>query len=301
MNTQFDFTYRKYTELLDCLLYNGYLFQSFEEFINRPTEKVVILRHDVDHFPLHSLVTAKLENNRRIKGTYYFRIVKQSFNPVIIKEISDLGHEVGYHYEDVSSVTKRQKIKVKRQKLIAQGTELRAQGKEEISNEYIASSNGNKDYEKYLAELAFESFKKNLGKIRELAPVNTICMHGSPMSRWDSRILWKYYNYREFGIIGEPYFDIDFEKVLYLTDTGRKWNGDKSSVRDKVSQENFLELKNRLKISDNIIAAASANELPNQLMMTVHPQRWSDNLFNWMTEYAAQTLKNRIKQLIFVR
>ena len=34
--------------------------------------------------------------------------------------------------------------------------------------------------------------------------------------------LWEKYDYRDFGIIGEPYFDINFEEVLYLTDTGQK-------------------------------------------------------------------------------
>ncbi len=60
-------------------------------------------------------------------------------------------------------------------------------------------------------------------------------MHGSPLSKYDNKLLWKYYNYRDFGIIGEPYFDVNFSKVLYLTDTGRRWNGEKVSVRDKVT------------------------------------------------------------------
>ena len=60
-------------------------------------------------------------------------------------------------------------------------------------------------------------------------------MHGSPMSRWDSRLLWKYYDYHDFGIVGEPYFDVNFDEVLYLTDTGRRWDGGAVSVRDKVS------------------------------------------------------------------
>ncbi len=39
------------------------------------------------------------------------------------------------------------------------------------------------------------------------------------------------------GIIGEPYFDVDFSRVFYLTDTGRRWDGDAVSVRDKVKSE----------------------------------------------------------------
>jgi hypothetical protein len=291
MTKHFDFTFQKFIEILDCFQDNGYSFQSLEDYLKAPDEKVVILRHDVDRSPLNSLNTARLENSKGIRGTYYFRSVKESNNPEVIREIAKLGHEIGYHYEDVSLEAQRQKTKGKRQKSIAKGTGQRAQGKEENSN----------NYERCLAELAIKSFKKNLSKIREIAPVRTICMHGSPMSRWDSRILWKYYDYRDFGIIGEPYFDVDFNKVLYLTDTGRKWNGDKSSVRDKVFQEKFEDLKVRLKSSDNILAAVSAKEFPPHLMITVHPQRWSDDLFIWTCEYVTQTLKNTIKSLIFVQ
>jgi len=40
----------------------------------------------------------------------------------------------------------------------------------------------------------------------------------------------------DYGIIAEPYFDMDFKEVLYLTDTGRRWDGDRVSVRDKVEK-----------------------------------------------------------------
>jgi len=41
-------------------------------------------------------------------------------------------------------------------------------------------------------------------------------------------------HYRDYGIIGEPYFDVDYSKVLYLTDTRRRWDGHRVSVRDKI-------------------------------------------------------------------
>ena len=59
-------------------------------------------------------------------------------------------------------------------------------------------------------------------------------MHGSPLLEWDHRLIWEKYDYRDFGIIGEPYFDVDFGDVLYLTDTGRRWDGDAFNIRDKV-------------------------------------------------------------------
>jgi hypothetical protein len=60
-------------------------------------------------------------------------------------------------------------------------------------------------------------------------------MHGSPLSKYDNKMLWGKYDYHDFGIIGEPYFDVNFEEVLYLTDTGRRWDGKAVSVRDKAT------------------------------------------------------------------
>jgi hypothetical protein len=122
---------------------------------------------------------------------------------------------VGYHYEDLAVA--RQKIKVKRQK----------------SKPDLHDLHDHRCFEKVLVDSAIERFASNLEKLRMIAPVKTICMHGSPMSRWDSRLLWKYYDYRDFGIIGEPYFDINFDEVMYLTDTGRRWDGDSFNIRDK--------------------------------------------------------------------
>ena len=34
----------------------------------------------------------------------------------------------------------------------------------------------------------------------------------------------KKYNYRELDIIAEPYFDVYWNEVYSLTDTGRRWN-----------------------------------------------------------------------------
>lgn len=69
---------------------------------SKPTKNVIILRHDVDRLPNNALRMAKLESSYNIKSTYYFRYHSCCYNPSIIKQISDLGHEIGYHYETVS-------------------------------------------------------------------------------------------------------------------------------------------------------------------------------------------------------
>ncbi len=70
--------------------------------------------------------------------------------------------------------------------------------------------------------MAIEDFELNLERFRKIYPVKTICMHGSPLSKYDNKEIWEKYDYRDYGIIAEPYFDIDFDEVFYITDTGRK-------------------------------------------------------------------------------
>jgi hypothetical protein len=144
---------------------------------------------------------------------------------------------------------------------------------------------------------AYEHFKEKLQIFRGYYPVKTICMHGSPLSKWDNRLLWKKYNYKELGIIGEPYFDIDFKKVLYITDTGRKWNNETSSVRDKV-QSGY---KFTFSSTHDIIQAFNENKLPASIMLNIHPQRWTNNALLWRKEYLMQNLKNSIKKLLISR
>jgi hypothetical protein len=144
---------------------------------------------------------------------------------------------------------------------------------------------------------AYEHFKIKLEMFRKYYPVKTICMHGSPLSKWDNRLLWKKYNYKELGIIGEPYFDIDFKKVLYITDTGRMWNNETSSVRDRVDSGYSFTFNSTY----DIIKAFKENKLPAQIMLNIHPQRWTNNSFLWRKEYVMQNLKNRMKKLLVRR
>ena len=77
------------------------------QYLKEAPPKCIILRHDVDDRKLNSLQTARLENELGIRGTYYFRMVPESFDEDVIRQIYELGHEVGYHYEDLSAVAAR--------------------------------------------------------------------------------------------------------------------------------------------------------------------------------------------------
>ncbi|MCD4769571.1 MAG: hypothetical protein K8R35_05330 [Bacteroidales bacterium] len=333
-----DFIERTYRTLLETLSDRGFLFGELHELLRNYSKKNIILRHDVDMFPKRALRIARIENEFGITGSYYFRSVKKSWDESVIAKIAELGHEVGYHYEDLSFA---------KAKLKAKGIGRRAKGEE---------------LERIIVEEGIESFGRNLERLRKLVPVKTICMHGSPLSRWDSRLLWKYYDYGEFGIEGEPYFDVSMQDVLYLTDTGRRWNGNKFSIRDKPGGSSFattfakasavkkasedggwnggklsirdkglgtrkkglgnreeglgdpyrdwkvkpkegslmnmtqkaIEFQKRynFKSTNDIIRAAERGELPDRIMMTFHPQRWTDKPGPWMKELVWQNVKN---------
>lgn len=102
-----DFSLLKLKELLTALRRNGFQFVRFDEYwpackeMDR-RERVVLLRHDVDRLPAAALATAHLENGLGIRGTYFFRVKPQVFHPELIRQIHGLGHEIGYHYENLT-------------------------------------------------------------------------------------------------------------------------------------------------------------------------------------------------------
>ena len=136
-------------------------------------------------------------------------------------------------------------------------------------------------------------------------PVKTICMHGSPRNKFDNRRLWEQFNYHDFGIIGEPYFDVDFSKVFYLTDTGRRWDGYRVSVRDKIPvYQQQWEAQGLVFHKTNDIIAQLNN--PNSplcqshyaMLITTHPQRWNPFGYRYVKEYCAQSVKNCVKRFL---
>ena len=99
-----DFTFNKYHGLCEAIIASDYIPITMNNYLTENisnVNKYVILRHDVDKMPENALEMAKIENNLGIQSTYYFRSTKNVFRPDIMKQIYNLGHEIGYHYEDL--------------------------------------------------------------------------------------------------------------------------------------------------------------------------------------------------------
>ena len=269
-----DFTIKTYKSLLQILMEKKYLFLSFQEYIQKKYSiqnsnlSFVILRHDVDRLPQNALRMAQLEAQMNIKSTYFFRVINKTFKSNIIKKIAELGHEIGYHYENLSTVSKQ--IKNKKYK-----------------------TNHNNKYINKLFEYALEDFKMKLKELRKFYPVKTISMHGSPLSKYDNRDLWKKYDYKNEEIIGEPYFDVDFNNILYITDASREWNNENINKRDKVNNK----FKFTFNHTNDIILGLRKNILPDKIMINIHPEFWANNTVEWYRIFLYRKIRNTIKKI----
>ncbi len=326
-----DFTFVNLKILLQTLQSKGFFFYGLSEYVIKENiqEPYIILRHDVEARYKNALQFARIQNELGIKGTYYFRLLhKTNTHAEIIQKIAELGLEIGYHYDDLS-------------------------------------------FCKGDPQKAIQRFESNLNWLRQIAPVETICMEGAPFSKYDNRDLWSvlrdewrevrnerkeirdenvrgeereklitYHSslnsqegYYKYGIIAEPYFDLDFSKLTYFTDTGRRWDG-KYAVRDKVTKGRSDQEKERrsdgetkrqrdremkgkdkdktntkslshsvskskeYKTTGEIIKAIQNDTFPQKAMMTFHPQRWHDKPLPWLNELIFQNIKNQAKKVL---
>ncbi len=245
-----DFTLDAYARLLRAAQDAGYRLVSFAHYVREAhrEDRVLVLRHDVDRRPGRSLAKARLEADLGAEATYFFRIVPESYDEAIMRAIADLGHEIGYHYEDLT---------------LARGD----------------------------MEQAANLFAEHLARFRTVYPVETICMHGSPLSRWDNRSLFQEVDYHKHDILAEPYFDLNFDRIFYLTDTGRRWDGASVGVRDKVASK----FEHSFHTTAEIVAALEQGTMPDHVMINTHPERWLDHLGAWTGDLVVQQAKNVVK------
>lgn len=247
-----DYTLSIYEQLCRKILDTGHRVCPVHDFLSfeQVDCNVVIFRHDVDRSPKRALELAEVEHACGIRSTYYFRSIKSVFLPDIIRKITQLGHEIGYHYET------------------------------------LAECKG--DYNKAIA-----LFTEELARFREICPVTTISMHGRPLSKFDNRDLWRKYDFHDHGLIGECYLSIDYNKVLYLSDTGRTWHPTRYNVRDQVEGQSLPELDT----TDDLIRFIKQG-VNQPLCLLTHPNRWTNSPIIWTEEWFSDQCINQVKRLL---
>lgn len=251
-----DFTiyaYKVYTKTIK----SSFPILRFDEYfiLNKKPERFCIIRHDVDRKPRNALKMAILENSMGISSTYYFRAKSHTFIPGIIKNISILGHEIGYHYESLS------------------------------------------DFDGDIKKALWD-FRKNLELFRKIVKIKTIAKHGRPLKRFDNLDIWKGSEYRkklmkELNLLGEIYLDIDYCDISYISDTGRNWETTSHNIEDKVNSKIEVNFKNNSQLLSYL-----RNSLHSKLIFQIHPERWSDSLVDYYSQWLKDKLINLIKSFL---
>lgn len=99
-----DFTYNAYVDLIKLLKEKDYKFTNYKDYKN--IERPVIFRHDIDNSLERALNIAKIENDNKIKSTFFVLLSTDFYNVfskqsnIILREIISLGHEVGLHFDE---------------------------------------------------------------------------------------------------------------------------------------------------------------------------------------------------------
>lgn len=97
-----DFTRENYRKLLQ-LAKSKYNFIQFTE--KQIAEGSILWRHDVDYSPQSALKLAKIENEEGVKSTFFLLFHSEFYNLLeyvnteCFKSISNLGHEIGLHFD----------------------------------------------------------------------------------------------------------------------------------------------------------------------------------------------------------
>ncbi|MCG2584306.1 hypothetical protein [Massilia sp. TS11] len=72
-------------------------------------ERMMVLRHDIDSDLDTARAWFREEQRQDVRATYYFRL--STLDRGLMRDLADYGSEVGYHYEEVASFAKRERLR----------------------------------------------------------------------------------------------------------------------------------------------------------------------------------------------
>ena len=142
--------------------------------------------------------------------------------------------------------------------------------------------------------LALALFEKELASLRQVVPVHSASMHGSPLSPWNNLAIWQESEIGRFGLMLEASLTVDYTGVYYFTDTGRSWNADRFNIRDRVNSPQPLR---PVHTTDELIDFLEA-EPSLSMVINTHPNRWARTRLDHCAGYALDQAANLAKWIM---
>jgi len=105
---------KEYEVIIKSALDKDYEIISLRDYIEDnydKTKKLMILRHDVDHFSAGTRMMFEIEKKYAVKSSFYFR--NSTYEPKLMKEIEEYGSESSLHFEPIADFVKANDIKNK--------------------------------------------------------------------------------------------------------------------------------------------------------------------------------------------
>ena len=189
-----DFTLATYSRLIESILACGYKVITVSDYLaenqrgGTRTDPHLILRHDAEWNPRRALAMARIEATRGIKATYYFRADTRVYDLPVMRDIRDMGHEIGYHFNTLD------RCGGDFAKAIALFQEDLVRFRRDGFPVTTVCSHGDPRVPK-------EGYKVN----------NEILLHDSGIKE-------------RTEILGEAYLDVAFDTLRYVSDVGIKWS-----------------------------------------------------------------------------
>jgi len=160
----------------------------------------------------------------------------------------------------------------------------------EVGYHYECLDRARGNYEK-----AIEIFQEDLIKLREIAPVTSMAMHGNPLTPYDNRDLWKKYDFREYGIEVSAYLTLDYSRIRYFSDTGRNWSETRGNLFD------FVDHRQQVSLSSTPTLIDFLKSSKQDTCLLIHPNRWTNDPLKWSLNAIYDLLGNTAKKIIKIK
>ncbi len=138
---------------------------------------------------------------------------------------------------------------------------------------------------------AIALFESHLARLRELAPVRSIAMHGSPLSRENNMNIWKHFPYAKSGV-NDAILSFDYSGYVFFTDSGRTFGPSSANLRDYLGDAQTVP---DVRTSDEL-AAWLGKRPAERVQINVHPERWNPPGLAWARQWALDLAANTAKR-----